>query len=98
MLSDLNELVFSCTETDFFRVLKAALPFGIGVIEMEYIVVMVGVAELFNVVVQTAAGNGGHLVAQVCTCLIESDRVKGGEHTNIGNDGDVVFTVAVAVG
>ena len=44
------------------------------------------------------AGDGGLFPAGVGAGLVQSHRVKGGEHAHVGHDGQVVLPVAVAVG
>ena len=47
---------------------------------------------------QYALGVYGHGVYAVGRGHIHGNGVKGGKHTHIGNDGDIVFGVAVAAG
>ena len=65
-----------------------------------------GVGEGGGEIVQVGAVGGGQLGAGVGNLgvdgigagQVQGHRVEGGEHTHIGNDGNVVFRVAVAVG
>ncbi len=60
-------------------------------------IVMFVIAHGFDIVIKNRAGSNGHLVAQIRTCLIESYRIEGSQHSDIGNDGDIVLRMAVAV-
>ena len=67
-------------------------------VHVEMLMVMLRMAEFLQMLVQLAAGNDRLLVTKVNAGLIQSHRVKGGQHTHIGDDGDVVLGVAVTAG
>jgi hypothetical protein len=53
---------------------------------------------LQQVLVELAARKGPRLHAGIHAGLVQGERIKRGEHAQIGQDGRVVFPVAVAVG
>ena len=61
---------------------------------------MVGVflSEGLDVPVQTASLADGHFVAEVDAGLIQGNRIKGGQHADIRDDGNVILGMAVTEG
>ena len=72
--------------------LEAALPVGGG--EGIGEVVVVNVLAL----TQLAVEDCGLCVDSVCTSQIQRNGIEGSEHTNVGSDGCIVLSVAIAVG
>ena len=84
-------------QTDFLRMVQSGFPLRIRVVHMEVLMIRVFMPEGFHMFVQPASRGNWHLVAQVNTGLVQSNRIKGRKHTDIRYDRNIVFRVAVAV-
>ena len=76
---------------------KTALPFGFrtGVFEM---VVMIAEIVLRHIIRKLATWQGFLLHAGIDTRMVECKRIFGCEHTDIRENGGIVFCMAIAVG
>ena len=72
--------------------LQANFPVGVGVV-VHQMVVMTAL-----LLAKLGGGDDGHAIHSIHTRLIECHRIEGGKETYIRDYGQVVFTVAVAVG
>ncbi len=96
--SDVDQLIGAGADADLFRMDQAGLPLSIRMIHVEVFVVRVLVAVLFHVAVKTAVLDDRHFVAEIHAGLVQGYRVKGRQHSHIGDDRDVIFGVAVTEG
>ena len=87
----LNQLIFAVAHSHFDCVFQAAFPVGVWMRVSEMVVVAV---FLFG---EDAAADHRLTVDCICAGLIQSDRVKGSEHADVGDNRDIVFRVAVAI-
>ena len=62
---------------------------------MEMLMVGILAAVFVKVPCQTAAGNDRLLVAEINSRLVQGNRVKGGQHTDIRNNRNIVFGMTV---
>ena len=90
--SDGDQLVGIFAQADLLGMLNLSAPCGMG--EVDGQVVQVGAVSLAGL----GIGDSGLGVGSLGTGQIQSNGIEGSEHTDIGDDGDVVLSVAVAVG
>ena len=84
-------------EADSFSMDQLGLPFRLrrGVLEMIMVIVE---AFFVQVVSQHGIPYGFSCKAGVCAGLVKRNRILGGEHPDIREDGSVVLGMAVAIG
>ena len=91
VLFDFNQFIFTAAHAHFDSVFQTTFPVGVGM----------GIGEVVVVAMfffrQNAAFDDRLTVDRIGTCLVECYRVKRGKHTNIRNDWNIVFGMAVAV-
>ena len=94
---DANQFVFPAPQTDLLGVFQAGAPLGLrgGVGEVIVVVVEAGVGQMVG---QLAVGHGGSSQTGVYAGLVQRQGIKGGKHPQVGQDGGVILTMAVAVG
>ena len=90
---DVHDLIFVGAEPELFAVLDHVLPVRVVMRGVEAVAV---VLELQ--VRDGAVRHDGLAVDSLGAGQIQGDRVGGGKHADVGDDGHVVFRVAVAVG
>ena len=76
--------------------LQGFLPMDVGIAVHEVVVVVVPV-RFCEVVTKLAVRQGCRLLSGIDTCLVDGHGVEGGKHPDVGEDGGVIVTVAVAV-
>ena len=77
-----HEFVFSAAQADLFGVCKAGLPLGIGVGVGEMVAVVAEAGDL-QVLREHTAGEGRRLEAGIDARLVERERVKRAEHSDV---------------
>ena len=95
--SHYNQLIGLCAKAYFLAVFHAAFPVGFGR-GVGKVVVMVARALPGEVFIQQGARYHRHGVARIGAGHVQRNGVKAGKHAHIGNDGGVIFRMAVAVG
>ena len=91
-LVDIDQLVAVFAQTDFLAVVDLAAPAGVREVGGEIVQIL-----SFGTI-QLAAGVHRLLQNSLTACQIQCHRIKGGEHAYIGDNGNVILGVAVAVG
>ena len=94
--SDSDQLVLPASKANFLSMGKARFPFGIRMVQMEVFVIVVFIPVKLDMEVEAASFTDRHPIAKVHTGLIQCNRVKGGKHADIGNNGNIIFRMAVA--
>ena len=91
VLFDFNQFIFTAAHAHFDSVFQTTFPVGVGM----------GIGEVVVVAMfffrQNTAFDDRLTVDRIGTCLVECYRVKRGKHTNVRNDWNIVFGMAVAV-
>ena len=89
---------FICTgaQTDFFSLIQRCFPFHIriGIQEMIVMMMPVGLCQMFS---KLTVCNRCCIQAGICTCLIQCDRIKACEHSDIRKDRCIILTVTITV-
>ena len=97
-LSDLHQFVLAGAQAQLLAVLQTGLPAGVGMDHLEE----VGAGSLQTGIPGDLVQDGALVdllgVDGVHAGLVQGDGVKGGEHAHIGDDGQIVAVLAVAVG
>ena len=90
------QVVLSRSKPDLLAVLQRFLPLDVWVAVQEA-VVMVMPFRIRQMVTQLAVANRRCLLAEVGTCLIQSNRIERSKHPDVGQDGSVILIMAVTV-
>lgn len=91
-----NQLILVSSETDLHCMGHTASPLRIRMSHME-MVVMLFISMFLKILTQDALLDRRHLVAQIRAGHIQSHGIKGRQHTHIGDNGNIIFRMAVAV-
>ena len=86
-----DQMVFLISESQVYGMINGRCPVGVRVCIFEMIVMDMGLFAQYTAVDDRLA------VDCIDTGHIQCDRVKGGKHPYIWNDGHIIFCMAVAV-
>lgn len=96
--SDADQFILPAPKADFFGMSKSGFPFCIGMVQVEVFVIGILVPEKLDMLIQATALTGRFLVGQINAGLIQRNRIEGGQHADIRDDGNVVLAVTVTEG
>lgn len=95
-LFDYLQLIFPGSQADLFCLIQGCLPLNIRIGILK-VVMMTVPSRLCQMLSKLAVGDRCCLQAGICTSLIQCNRVKACEHSDIRKDRRIIFTMAVTV-
>ena len=98
LYSDADQFILPAPEANFLGMGQPGFPLRVGMVQVEVFVIGILVPEQLDVLIQTAALTNRRFVGKIDTGLIQCNRIEGGQHPDIRDDGNVVFAVTVTEG